>query len=39
MELAELLQPSKSPWYSAYWFSRMLMNLPEASLGEVHSDM
>ena len=26
MELAELLQPSKSPWYSAYWFSRMLIN-------------
>jgi len=26
MELVELLQPSKSPWYSAYWFSRMLIN-------------
>ncbi|GBU27647.1 hypothetical protein R84B8_01182 [Treponema sp. R8-4-B8] len=26
MELAELLQPSNSPWYSAYWFSRMLIN-------------
>jgi len=26
MKLAELLQPSNSPWYSAYWFSRMLIN-------------
>jgi hypothetical protein len=26
MKLAELLQQSDSPWYLAYWFSRMLIN-------------
>ena len=26
MKLAELLKQSDSPWYSAYWFSRMLIN-------------
>jgi hypothetical protein len=26
MKLDELLNQSNSPWYSAYWFSRMLIN-------------
>jgi hypothetical protein len=26
MKLAEIVKPTDSPWYSAYWFARMLIN-------------